>query len=109
LNKKEFNDKVKKYYSLNEQIKKMTKVKNKLNDELKQIMKQIMKQKKVFKWESMGLRMVLDEKERTNPDNNKIKKFLLDSDKKISDFYKKGTFFTLTVTKIETTIKMESI
>jgi len=105
LDKKKFDEKIKKYHNLNKQIKKMNKIKKKLNDELKEDIKQ----RKKFEFEIMGLRIALSEKERTNPDNNKIKKFLLDKDEKISDYYKKSKFWTLTVVEIETTLKMENI
>ncbi len=105
MDDKKFNEKIKKYYSLNTQIKKMNKVKKRLNDELKEEIKQ----KGIFEFDIIGLRVALDEKTRTNPDNNKIKKFLLDKGEKITDYYKQSKFYTLTIVKIETTIKMESV
>jgi len=105
MKKSEFIEKLKKYYGLNTQVKKMNKIKTKLNNELKEVMKH----KNVFKYSTTDLRMALDEKTRTYPNNDKIKKFLLDNNQKLNDYYKDSKFYTLTVVKIETALKMVTI
>jgi hypothetical protein len=105
MNKKELNEKIVKYYSLNEQIKKMNKIKTKLNNELKDEIKNREEQK----FDTVGHRIALDKKKRVYPDNDKIKKFLIEQKKKISDYYKESEFYTLSVTKIETVLKMEKV
>ena len=101
-----FKEKVEKYYSLNTQIKKMSNIKKKLNDELKD---NIILTSLDYEIELDDYRVVLDEKERTYPDNNKIKQLIVESGKKIKDYYNTTKFFTLNVVKKDKVLNMESI
>lgn len=96
---------IRKYFSLNQQVKKMSKLKKQMNEKLKA---ELIK-RKIFKVKSENRRLVLDWKSRSYPNNPKIKKLIIDSGKKIGDYYKETGFYTLNIAEIDDKLHMEVI
>jgi len=97
LEKNNLNNKILTYYNLNDQIKKLGKIREKLNKEIKLELEE----KKIDQYDGISHRAVLDEQERTYADNKKIKSFLIESGEKVDDYYNKKKVVSLRVVKIE--------